>query len=72
MMGLKASIHKYVFRSAKGLNRQIVTELSERKNEPLWMLNFRLTALETFESKPMPSWGADLTGLDPDKIKKTS
>lgn len=49
----------------KGLNRAIVTRISERKNEPGWMTDFRLRALEIFERKPMPTWGADLTGLDP-------
>jgi Fe-S cluster assembly protein SufB len=68
MMVLKTSRSEYVFRSAKGLNKKIVTELSERKNEPGWMLDFRLKALEIFESKPMPAWGADLTDLDPDDI----
>ena len=44
----------------KGLNRKIVIEISEQKNEPGWMTDFRLKSLEIFESKPMPSWGADL------------
>lgn len=58
----------FVFRTAKGLNRQIVIEISQKKNEPTWMTDFRLAALDIFESKPMPSWGADVTGLDPDDI----
>ena len=52
------------FKSEKGLNRKIVTEISERKNEPSWMLEYRLKALDIFEKKPMPSWGADLSHLD--------
>lgn len=52
----------------KGLNRDIVTEISRRKNEPQWMTDFRLAALEIFESKPMPQWGADLSDLDPEDI----
>lgn len=52
----------------KGLNRAIVTRISERKNEPGWMTDFRLRALEIFERKPMPTWGADLTGLDPSSL----
>ncbi len=55
----------YAFRTKKGLNKQIVLQISEQKNEPGWMIDFRLKALDIFESKPMPSWGADLTGLDP-------
>lgn len=52
----------------KGLNKQIVIEISNRKNEPGWMTDFRLKALEIFESKPMPTWGADLSGLSSDDI----
>ncbi len=52
----------------KGLNRKIVIEISEQKNEPGWMTDFRLKALEIFESKPMPSWGADLSDLSADDI----
>lgn len=47
----------------KGLNKDIVIQISEQKNEPGWMTDFRLKALEIFESKPMPSWGADLSDL---------
>ncbi len=56
--------NRYHFTAAKGLNRQIVTHISEQKNEPGWMTDFRLRALEIFEKLPMPTWGADLTGLD--------
>ena len=52
----------------KGLNRDIVISISEQKNEPGWMTDFRLKALEQFERMPMPTWGADLSGLDPDDI----
>ncbi len=52
----------------KGLNRDIVIALSERKNEPGWMTDCRLAALSIFESKAMPQWGADLTDLDPEDI----
>jgi len=55
---------RYVYKSGKGLNKKIVAEISERKNEPGWMTDFRLRALEIFESKPMPTWGADLSHLD--------
>lgn len=52
----------------KGLNKKIVTEISERKNEPGWMTDFRLQALDIFEQKPMPFWGADLSKLSTDEI----
>ena len=54
----------YVFKSGKGLNRALVQSISEQKNEPGWMTDFRLKALEIFEQMPMPTWGADLSELD--------
>ena len=51
-------------RMQKGLNRKIVEDISNRKNEPGWMTDFRLKALDIFEQKPMPSWGADLSDLN--------
>jgi len=57
-----------VFRTRKGLDRQVVEQISEIKNEPEWMLQFRLKALEHFEARPMPTWGADLSDLDFDEI----
>ena len=53
-----------MIRFEKGLNKKIVTDLSEQKNEPGWMTDFRLQALEIFEQKAMPSWGPDLSALD--------
>lgn len=53
------------FKLDKGLNRAVVTRISEEKNEPAWMTELRLKALEIFEQKPMPTWGADLSHLDP-------
>ena len=55
---------KYAFTSRKGLDREMVTQISELKDEPAWMREFRLKSLEIFESKPMPDWGGDLTGID--------
>ena len=55
---------KYVFKSRKGLDREIVAQISEMKNEPEWMRQFRLDALETFFKKPMPKWGGRLADLD--------
>ncbi len=57
-----------VFRSKRGLTEDIVREISNMKNEPEWMLNYRLKALEIFYSKPMPQWGGDLSGLNFDEI----
>jgi len=49
-----------VFKVEKGINAAIVRQISEMKDEPQWMLDFRLEALEIFESKPMPEWGGDI------------
>ncbi|OGX68276.1 MAG: Fe-S cluster assembly protein SufB, partial [Paenibacillus sp. RIFOXYA1_FULL_44_5] len=53
-----------VYRSEKGLSEDVVRKISEMKNEPQWMLDFRLKALEQFNSMPMPSWGGDLSELN--------
>ena len=58
----------YVFKSRKGLDREIVQQISAMKGEPSWMLEYRLKALEHFEQRPMPTWGGDLTRLDLDDI----
>jgi Fe-S cluster assembly protein SufB len=47
----------YVFKSGRGLTREIVEKISKMKNEPEWMLKFRLKALDIFLKKPMPTWG---------------
>ncbi|MCI0335599.1 MAG: Fe-S cluster assembly protein SufB [Planctomycetes bacterium] len=52
-----------VFKARKGLNEQIVCEISEMKREPRWMRDFRLKSLKVFESKPMPRWGGNI-GID--------
>jgi len=53
----------------RGLNEDVVRDISARKNEPAWMLEHRLKALATFWKKPMPTWGSDLSGIDFDNIK---
>ncbi len=57
-----------VFRSGKGLTREIVEEISNMKEEPQWMLDYRLKALEHFYKMPMPQWGGDLSELNFDEI----
>ena len=57
-----------IFRSKRGLTKDIVEEISRMKDEPQWMLDYRLKALEIFYSKPMPQWGGDLGSLDFDEI----
>ena len=51
---------KDVFRVRKGLNANIVAQISEMKQEPAWMRQFRLDSLKIFESKPMPRWGGEM------------
>jgi Fe-S cluster assembly protein SufB len=58
----------FVFKSRKGLDREVVEQISHMKGEPQWMLEFRLKALAHFQQRPMPNWGADITGLDLDDI----
>ena len=55
----------YVFKAKKGLNREVVEEISAYKNEPDWMRKFRLKALEHFEARPMPLWaGGHMDAID--------
>ena len=58
----------YVFKSERGLNKQIVEDISKMKGEPQWMLDFRLKSLDHYEKRPMPNWGADLSGIKFDDI----
>jgi Fe-S cluster assembly protein SufB len=54
----------YAFKSRRGLDREIVEEISYMKGEPQWMRDFRLRALRIFERKPLPTWGGDLSQID--------
>jgi Fe-S cluster assembly protein SufB len=55
---------KPFFKTEKGLNEDIVRQISKEKGEPEWMLQMRLDALQVFLSKPMPEWGADLSTIN--------
>ncbi|HLR03694.1 MAG TPA: Fe-S cluster assembly protein SufB [Virgibacillus sp.] len=57
-----------VFRTERGLTKKVVEEISRMKEEPEWMLEKRLKALDIFYSKPMPQWGGDLSELNLDEI----
>ena len=60
---------EYFFRTPrKGIDPEIVAMISKHKNEPEWMLEFRLKALESFMEKPTPTWGGDLSEMDYDDI----
>ncbi|ALV22799.1 Fe-S cluster assembly protein SufB [Carnobacterium antarcticum] len=64
-----------VYTTGKGISEDIIREISGRKDEPEWMLDFRLKSFRHYESRPMPKWGADLSEIDFDEItyyKKSS
>ncbi len=54
----------YTHKSRRGIGEDVVREISALKNEPEWMLDFRLKALDVFFQIPMPTWGVDLGALD--------
>jgi Fe-S cluster assembly protein SufB len=60
----KDSTDLYVYTSKKGLSRGTIEEISRIKNEPQWMLDFRLRSYDIFMKKPMPVWGGDLSKIN--------
>ena len=60
----KDSTEMYVHLSKKGLSKETVISISKMKDEPQWMLDFRLRSFEIFMEKPMPTWGGDLSIID--------
>ena len=60
----KDSTDLYFYTGKKGLSRETVEEISKIKNEPQWMLDFRLRSYDIFMNKPMPVWGGDLSKID--------
>jgi Fe-S cluster assembly protein SufB len=59
---------KAVFKAKRGLNEEVIRDISAHKNEPAWMLDFRLKAFEIFKKKKMPTWGADLSTIKFDEM----
>src|SRR6201996_4607037 len=53
----------------RGLSEEVVRDISARKNEPEWMVEMRVQGPQECGRKPMPSWGADLSGIDFENIK---
>jgi Fe-S cluster assembly protein SufB len=53
-----------VYKSPKGLSEEVIRQISAFKEEPEWMLEFRLKAYRHFIERPMPTWGPDLSGLN--------
>lgn len=54
----------YVFKPKKGLNENIISEMSWQKKEPQWMKDFRLKSYTRFKRRPTPTWGGDVSGID--------
>src|SRR3990167_1848016 len=59
---------KYAFKAKRGLSKKIVEEISWHKSEPAWMRDFRLKSLDVYNSKPLPTWGGNLSDLNFDNI----
>ena len=55
---------KYSYKTDAGLTPDIVQEISEKKDEPKWMRDFRLKSLDIYNQMPYPVWGPDISGLD--------
>ena len=58
----------YVFKPRRGLDADIVSEISHMKGEPDWMRTFRMKSLSRFENRPLPTWGGELGNIDFDNI----
>lgn len=56
------------YKIKEGLTENIVLEISEKKNDPKWMRDFRLKSLEIYNKSEMPNWGPDISGLNVDNI----
>lgn len=66
--GFHEADDKYAYKSERGLSAEVVRKISSMKNEPEWMLEYRLRALEHFLQRPMPAWGPSLADLKLDDI----
>ena len=59
---------EFEFKIKKGLNKEIIEEISSKKNDPEWMRKLRLKALDVYNSLELPTWGPDITELNMDEI----
>jgi Fe-S cluster assembly protein SufB len=57
-----------IYKAPKGLSHELVDVIADHKSEPDWMREFRHKSLDYFLARPMPTWGADLSGIDFDNI----
>ncbi len=58
----------YIYKPKRGLNEDIVREMSWMKGEPDWMRDYRLKSLQHFDRRPMPNWGGDMSEIYFDDI----
>ena len=58
----------YDYKIQKGITKEIIEEISNQKNDPDWMRDFRLEALEVYNKLELPTWGPDLSELNMDEI----
>ena len=56
------------YKAQSGLTEDIVRDISARKHDPKWMLDFRLKSLELYNKMPLPTWGPDISSLDMNNI----
>lgn len=63
-----SDVEEYIYKAEKGIDETKIRYMSMSKNEPQWMLDIRLKAYQHFLERPMPNWGADLSGIDFDEI----
>ncbi|MBQ3336335.1 MAG: Fe-S cluster assembly protein SufB, partial [Selenomonadaceae bacterium] len=59
---------KSIYKSDAGLTEEIIRDISARKNDPPWMLEFRLKSLEVYKKISLPTWGPDISALNMDEI----
>ena len=62
------NVDKSIYKSHAGLNEEVVRDISKRKNDPDWMLDFRLKSLDVYNSIGLPTWGPDISRLNMDEI----
>ena len=58
----------YTFKTRKGIDHDVIDQMSDMKKEPEWMREFRHKSLDIFFSKPMPDWGGDVNQINFDDI----
>ncbi|MBN1275048.1 Fe-S cluster assembly protein SufB [Candidatus Woesearchaeota archaeon] len=64
----QASEERLTYKASPGITEELVRRISQRKDEPAWMLDLRLKSLKRYQEKPLPTWGPSLKGLELDKI----